>query len=83
MRVSVYPCSPGGAIYKLLLEAGREIAVYLDGIRQYGLVSADEEGREVVRKVFDADGAPKISGMGAFITEAMRGRVRIEIERKP
>lgn len=86
MRVSaVGGAKPDAQLYSLLVSNGRDVTVFLDGIRQANVVSADEEKGEVVRYVEDGKGGLKsiwIYPAYHLDTETLRGKVVIEIERR-
>lgn len=57
-------------LYGLLRNQGRECVIFLNGIKQNQVISADEEKGELLR--YAATGGP----------ETVHGRVVIEIERR-
>lgn len=65
---------------ELLAQRGRKVEVFLDGIRQDSVVSADEEAGVVVRYARKDNGDFFVDG-GSLRVETKRGRVLIEIER--
>lgn len=59
---------------QLLRRAGRDVEVFCDGIKQAGVISADEEKGEVVRL--------GERGEACVAHETLKGRVQIEIVRR-
>lgn len=68
------------ALYGLLQGQGRTVEVWLDGIKQDRVVSADEEKGQIVRYAADARGEIRVS-CGEAVKETVRGKVQIEIVR--
>lgn len=65
-------------LYVLLRNAGRDVEVFCDGIKQGDVLSADEERGEVVRH----RDTPTKTLHGHRTTETIKGRVQIEIVRR-
>lgn len=80
MRISVVKDDAGEALYTLLVNAGRKVVVWLDGVKQGDVVMADEASGILVRYARRPNGELKQHG-DTLVSEMLKGRVRIDIER--
>lgn len=80
MRVSVKTDDPGNTAYADLLCEGRTVHIFLDGVEQRDVITADEEAGTVERFVLDADGHAQLDPLkeGEAWIETVTGTVRIE-----
>ena len=56
MRVSIDRDDPGYEAYSNIVTRGNIIRVFLDGVEQHHVLTADEEAGSVLRHVLDASG---------------------------
>lgn len=59
---------------------GKDVAIFLDGIRQWRVLMADDEAGEVTRCVVTPEGNVAIDEVTeCLLTETVKGRVEIQI----
>lgn len=79
MRLSMEETDPG---YSKMIEIGgpsTKISVWLDGAKQEGCVTADEEAGFVLKCVRSDDGKPAFDKLkGEFLLESVTGEVKID-----
>lgn len=75
MRLSCDPKDPGYANFNPL----KPVKIQLDGVPQFGVITADDQLGLITRYVRDENGRMKVNADGSqFETETVRGKVVIE-----
>lgn len=82
MRITVSPALAEDVDAFEIRRSGKRIRVFLDGVEQSLVITADEETGELVRCVPDANGKPQVdpADRESVWIETLRGRVEVRIE---